>query len=347
MNKKYRPMLVAWELTRACNLKCSHCRASSIDNPEQDELTTKQAKEVINEIAEIGNILILTGGEPLMRNDIYKIAEYANKKELRVVLATNGTTLDKTKTQKMIDAGIQRVSISIDGATPKSHDNFRGIEGAYQQALDGIEILQKMKMPFQINTTITKQNVDELPELIEMAEQNNATAHHIFMLVPTGRGENLKGNEITPKKYEEILEWFYNKETEVNMELKATCAPHYYRILSQKGGKFKKKGLDMKTGGCLGGKMFCFISRTGEVYPCGYLPLTAGNVLEQKFTKIWNQSTLFKNLRNPNKLKGKCGECEYKKLCGGCRARAYAKTKNYLSEEPYCIHQPKKTKNKT
>ncbi|WGI17384.1 heme b synthase [Methanonatronarchaeum sp. AMET-Sl] len=339
-DNRYKPMLVAWELTRSCNLKCSHCRASSIYSPEPDELTTKQAKKVVDEIAKIGHILILTGGEPLIRDDVYKISDYADKKGLRVVLATNGTTLDKNKTQRLIDAGIQRISISIDGSKPKSHDNFRGIEGAYKKAINGIQILKEMNMPFQINTTITQKNVDELPKLIEMSNELGAKAHHIFMLVPTGRGEDLKGNEITPQRYEEILEWFYKKESEVDMELKATCAPHYYRIISQKGGKFQKKGLDMRTGGCLGGKMFCFISRTGEVYPCGYLPVTAGNVLEEKFTKIWSKSKLFQDLRNPNKLTGKCGECEYKKLCGGCRARAYAETENYLSEEPYCIYQP-------
>ncbi|UOY10532.1 heme b synthase [Methanonatronarchaeum sp. AMET6-2] len=342
MNKEqYKPVLVAWELTRACNLKCSHCRASSINEPEPDELSTDEAKNLIDEISEIGHILILTGGEPLMRNDIYEISDYADKKGLRVVLATNGTTLNQDNTRKLIESGIQRISISLDGATPESHDKFRGLEGAYQKAVQGIEILKENQMPFQINTTITKDNAKEIPAIIDKSKELGATAHHIFMLVPTGRGEDLKGQEITPEKYEEILEWFYEKENEVEMDLKATCAPHYYRIISQKGGSFNKKGLDMRTGGCLGGKMFCFISRTGNVYPCGYLPVAAGNTRKQSFKEIWSDSKLFRDLRNPELLEGKCGECEYNKLCGGCRARAYAETGNYLSEEPYCVYQPK------
>lgn len=338
--KRFKPRLVAWELTRACNLTCQHCRASSIREPEEDELSIEKIREITDEIAEIGNILILSGGEPLVRDDIYEIARYANNQGLRVVLATNGTLFTKENVQELKDAGVQRVSISIDGANAESHDEFRGVEGVFNEVLDGIEILKEKDMPFQINTTITRKNADQIEDILELAKELGATALHIFLLVPTGRGEELENQEISPQRYEEVLNWFYEKQDEVDMEFKATCAPHYYRIMAQKGGEFGKKGLDAKTGGCLGGKAFCFISRTGKVYPCGYLPVEVGDVKESGFKEIWKNGEVFKDLRTPSKLKGKCGNCEYKKLCGGCRARAYSATGDYLEEEPYCVYQP-------
>ncbi|PTD93612.1 heme b synthase [archaeon SCG-AAA382B04] len=338
--KRFRPRLVAWELTRACNLTCKHCRASSIKEPEKEELSTEKIKEITDEIADIGNILILSGGEPLMRDDIYEIADYADKQGLRVVLATNGTLFTDENVKKLKDVGIQRVSISIDGATAESHDEFRGVDGAFEDVMEGIEVLKRNEMPFQINTTITKKNVDQMEDILTLSQDLGAVALHIFLLVPTGRGEELEDQEITPQRYEEVLNWFYDKQDEVDMEFKATCAPHYYRIMAQKGGEFGEKGLDAKTGGCLGGKAFCFISRTGKVYPCGYLPVEAGDVTENSFKDIWRESEVFNNLRQPDRLKGKCGECEYKLICGGCRARAYSETGGYLEEEPYCIYQP-------
>lgn len=338
--KRFKPRLVAWELTRACNLTCEHCRASAIEEPEEDELSGEEIKEITDQIAEIGNILILTGGEPLVRDDIYDIANYADDQGLRVVLATNGTLLTNKVVEDLKNVGVQRISVSLDGSNPSSHDRFRGVEGSFNDVLEGIEILKNEGMPFQINTTITKKNVDEIEEILNLSQELGATALHIFLLVPTGRGEELEDQEISPQKYEDVLNWFYEKKDEVDMEFKATCAPHYYRIMAQKGGEFGKNGLDSKTGGCLAGKAYCFISRTGEVYPCGYLPIKVGDVTEKDFKDIWRYGEVFQDLRNPSNLKGKCGECEYKKLCGGCRARAYSATRDYLEEEPYCIYQP-------
>lgn len=338
--KKFRPRLVAWELTRACNLNCQHCRASSIREPEKDELSTEEIKEITDEIADIGNILILTGGEPLVRNDIYEIANYANNKGLRVVLASNGTLFTDKNVKKLKEVGVQRVSVSLDGATAESHDKFRGVEGAFDDVVEGIEILKDNDLPFQVNTTITKKNVNHIRDILKLTQKLGAVALHIFLLVPTGRGENLEDQEISPQKYEKVLNWFYEKQDEVDLDFKATCAPHYYRIMAQRDGKFSKKGLNAKTGGCLGGKAYCFISRTGKVYPCGYLPVKAGDVTKSGFKDIWKNSKVFEDLRKPEKLKGKCGKCEYKKLCGGCRARAYSATGDYLEEEPYCVYQP-------
>ncbi|OKY78165.1 MAG: Radical SAM superfamily enzyme [Candidatus Methanohalarchaeum thermophilum] len=339
---RFKPRLVAWELTQACNLTCKHCRGSSIQEPESKELSTKEIKEVIDEISEIGNVIILTGGEPLLRDDLLEITRYGDKKGLKMVLATNGTLFGENKgiIDDLKQAGIKRVSISLDGSNPDTHDKFRGMDGAFERALEGINALREKGMPFQVNSTITKKNVSEVENIIELSQKLGAEAMHIFLLVPTGRGKDLEEQELSPQKYEDVLNWFFEKRNEYEMDFKATCAPHYYRILDQKGGELHEGGLDAKTGGCLGGKYFCFISKVGEVYPCGYLPVEAGNVRKESFREIWNNSKVFNDLRDPSKLKGKCGDCEYDKLCGGCRARAYAATGDYLGPEPYCVYQP-------
>jgi heme b synthase len=292
--------------------------------------------------------MILSGGEPLMRDDVYDIARYSSKKGLRTVLATNGTLVTPGVAQKIKDAGIQRVSISIDGASAKTHDGFRGVLGAFDAALKGIDALRKTGISFQINTTITKRNLGEVSKVLDLALELGADAWHIFMLVPTGRGKLLKNEEIPPEEYERVLNWFYDMQKRVPIHLKPTCAPHYFRIMYQRAKqegiplKMPKEGFSAMTRGCLAGTGYCFISKTGEVYPCGFLPVLAGNVREMSFEEIWRNSKVFNDLRQPDKLKGKCGICEYKWVCGGCRARAYAKTGDYLSEEPYCIYQPKR-----
>lgn len=343
------PRLIAWELTNACNLACIHCRASAIKEPSPDELSTAQAKHFVDELVEYKPIIILTGGEPLLRADVYDIASYATGRGLRVVLATNGTLLTSDIARLLKEVGIQRVSISIDGATARTHDAFRGEPGAFEGALRGIEILKKKGMSFQINTTITKKNLDEIPRIYDLALELKAFALHIFLLVPTGRGEDIIEEEIPPDEYERVLNWFYDKSKDKKLQLKATCAPHYFRIMRQRAKAEgiritpETHGLEAMTKGCLGGSAFCFISSNGDVYPCGYLPALAGNIRQKPFKTIWEKSKVFNDLRDPNSLKGKCGKCEYRTVCGGCRARAYAATGDYLDEEPYCVYVPVKT----
>ncbi len=337
---------MAWELTNACNLACIHCRASAIREPPPDELSTTEAKHFVDELVEYKPIIILTGGEPLLREDVFDIAGYASSKGLRVVLATNGTLLTHDIARKLKEAGIQRISISIDGSNTRTHDTFRGELGAFDAALRGIEILKKEGISFQINTTITKRNLDEIPRIYDLALELKASALHIFLLVPTGRGEEIEQEEIPPHEYERVLNWFYDKSKDAGIQLKATCAPHYFRIMRQRakaeGIRITKEthGLEAMTKGCLGGSAFCFVSSKGDVYPCGYLPALAGNIRQTPFKTIWEKSDVFNELRDPGKLKGKCGRCEYRMVCGGCRARAYAATDNYLDEEPYCIYVP-------
>ncbi|PIE61927.1 MAG: heme b synthase [Desulfobacterales bacterium] len=341
--------LVAWETTRRCNLNCKHCRAVAEDHPYDNELDTVAAYRLLDQIREVGQpIIILTGGEPLLRNDIYDIARYGDNIGLRMVMAPNGTLLTADNTKKLKAAGIKRISVSLDGASAKSHDDFRGLTNAFNRTLQGIEYAKAADLPFQINTTITKNNLDEIPKILVLAEALGAVAHHIFLLVPTGRGKYILDATIDAKQYEETLNWFYDQQDKTPLQLKATCAPHYYRILRQRAkadGKkvtFETHGLDAVTRGCLAGTGFCFISHVGRVQTCGFLDVTCGDVTQQHFKDVWEHSEVFNQLRNFKNLDGKCGDCQYQTVCGGCRARAYEATGDYLAEEPLCSYQPPK-----
>ncbi|MGD9157268.1 MAG: heme b synthase [Desulfobacteraceae bacterium] len=346
-SKPNQPRLVAWEVTRSCNLNCVHCRASSEKGSYEGELGTEKAKQILDEIILTGNpIIILTGGEPLLRNDIFELAEYGTCLGLRMVMATNGTLLTPELVEKMKESGIKRVSISLDGKNAEKHDAFRKVEGAFDASLKGISLLKEASVEFQINTTVTRHNADDVDKILKMAVDLGAVAHHIFLLVPTGRAKDMENQEIDSQNYEKLLHWFYNMRDKTPLHLKATCAPHYYRILRQeaytKGEKidFDTYGMDAITRGCLGGTSFCFISYDGIVQPCGYLELNCGDLKESSFDKIWKDSKIFNELRDFSNYKGKCGRCEYRKFCGGCRARAYEATGDYLAEEPLCAYQP-------
>jgi heme b synthase len=344
--------LVAWEITRNCNLSCVHCRAAATMGPYAGELDTAACLNLLDQIKEVGDpIIILTGGEPLLRPDIFDIARYGTDKGLRMVMAPNGTLLTRKIAGKLVDAGIQRISISLDGASKASHDRFRGVEGAYEGALRGIHHAKNAGIEFQINTTITKTNLHEIQDIQNLAVSLGAVAHHIFLLVPTGRGKYIVDQAIDADSYEKTLNWFYDQKNKTPLQLKATCAPHYYRILRQRakadGEKvtFQTHGLDAVTRGCLGGVGFCFISHQGIVQPCGFLNLDCGDVTQTSFKDIWYRSDVFLNLRNYDALTGKCGRCEYQKVCGGCRARAYEATGDYMAEEPLCSYNPVLSKN--
>ena len=346
-SKRSNLRLVAWEITRNCNLSCVHCRASATMGPYGGELNTAACLNLLDQIHVVGDpIIILTGGEPLLRPDIFEIARYGTDKGLRMVMAPNGTLITEDKARQMADAGIKRISISLDGATRDIHDRFRGVNGAFNGALQGIAMAKKAGVEFQINTTITKSNLDQIPAIQKLAVDLGAVAHHIFLLVPTGRGKYIVDTEIDAQEYEETLNWFYDQRDKAPLQLKATCAPHYYRILRQRAKKdgqkvtFHTHGLDAVSRGCLGGVGFCFISHTGIVQPCGFLNVACGDVTRKPFQEIWNQSDVFLRLRDYDCLTGKCGDCEYKKVCGGCRARAFEATGDYMTEEPLCNYVP-------
>jgi heme b synthase len=339
--------MIAWELTRSCNLACGHCRASAERGPYAGELTTEECLRLMDEIASFSKpVIILTGGEPLLRPDIFDLAQYGSEKGFRMVMATNGTLITEETIKEMKASGIQRISVSLDGPTPETHDTFRMAKGCFEGSLRGIEMAKKGGIEFQINTTITQANLHLIPDILHLAVDLGAAALHIFLLVPTGRGKGLKDQEISALDYEKNLHWFYEQRDQVPLQLKATCAPHYYRILRQRAKKEAKKitsnefGLDAMTRGCLGGISFCFISHVGQVQPCGYLELNCGNIREKPFQEIWVNGEVFQNLRNTDGYHGKCGRCDFRKVCGGCRARAYETSGDYMSEEPYCIYEP-------
>jgi heme b synthase len=340
---QFTPRLIFFELTKRCNLGCIHCRATAQKDPLPGEMTTSEVFTFIDDVASFAKpIMVLTGGEPLYRADIFEIIKHTVGKGLKAALATNGTMITPDIAKKIKEAGVTRVAISLDGAKAETHDGFRMQKGCFEQALNGIRLLREQGVGVQINATVTTHNLAEIPDIYNLALKIGAEAFHIFLLVPVGCGLTIaKEKEITPEQYEEVLNWYYDKEQEARIELKATCAPHYYRIRLQRA-KAEGKTLNPARG-CLAGSAVCFVSHKGDVQPCGYLPLIAGNVRQTKFKEIWEKSELFDSLRKPELLKGKCGECEYKVICEGCRARAYAAVGDYLEAEPFCTYEPKGT----
>jgi AdoMet-dependent heme synthase len=346
--------LVAWEMTRACNLACVHCRASACSEPDPEELTTSQARELMDQIRTVGTpILIMTGGEPLMRSDFFELAQYAAGIGLRAVLATNGVMITRETARRIADVGLPRVSISLDGSTADDHDSFRGVPGAFAASLRGIANLKDTGVPVQINTTLTSRNRRRLSEIMRLAEDIGAAAYHVFLLVPTGRARDMSGEEMNPEEYEESLLEFYRLSRKSKMETKATCAPQYYRILRQQakeeGIEVSERtfGLNARTRGCLAGLSFVFVSHKGDLQPCGYFDEQAGNVRDAPFPELWRNAPLFNRLRDFALLEGKCGKCEYVRFCGGCRARALEHTGRFTAEEPYCAYIPKHSTAKT
>jgi len=399
-----KPRLIFWEVTKGCNLRCIHCRATATELSSPSDLSTHSALGIIDQIATAANpILVLSGGEPLYRSDIFQLAKYGTDKGLRVALATNGTLVTKEVARMIVDSGVKRVSISLDGADAATHDTFRGIPGAFDAACAGLRNLKALGMSVQINMTIARHNAKQLPQVLELAKSLGADALHTFLLVPVGCGVDIAAEQmVPPEEYEAMLNWFYDRSLEGGIELKATCAPHYFRVVRQRrvaerhsaeaakvaaaaathnapaigptemmmpgstGIEFKPSGappnhaghaglgaghpgghssdMNAMTKGCLAGTGVCFISHEGEVYPCGYLPALAGDLRKQPFADIWANSVVFNQLRDTGNLKGKCGCCEFRNVCMGCRARAFAATGDFLDEEPFCVYQPKMAK---
>ncbi|MCX5654581.1 MAG: radical SAM protein [Planctomycetota bacterium] len=355
----YLPRLIAWEVTRSCPLACKHCRAAARLEPYPGELSTDQCLRVLYNIASFAKpTMILTGGEPMLRTDIYDIAAHARRLGLPVVMAPCGKFVDDEAVARMKKAGIHCISISIDGATAASHDAFRGIKGAFDFAIRASEAAKRGGLDFQINTTITQHNLAELPAILDLAVRLGATVFNPFLLVPTGRGKELAGQEISPEDYERTLHWLAGQESRTDIRMRVTCAPHYTRVIHQRHLLAKKgsgeKGSDPlsvqgsdpfsppRGKGCLGGKAFAFISHVGKVQICGFLETECGDLKKENFDfrKIWETSSVFLAMRDVDRYHGKCGRCEYRRICGGCRARAFAMTDDYLAEEPFCIYQP-------
>lgn len=353
------PRLIFWETTAGCNLRCVHCRRLDVlDQVSEADLSTDAAQAMIADIAQAYKpILVLSGGEPLYRPDILDLAAFARDQGLRVALATNGTLVTPEKAKAIREAGVARVSLSLDGARAGTHDRFRG-SGNFERALAGFDHLRREGVSLQINMTVTRFNAEELPELYNMVLARGASALHLFMLVPVGCGVQIADSDMLPsEEYEKWLNWFYERDIEGKIELKATCAPHYFRIVRQrskeigglppshhrqeaKGASHSNQALHQTTKGCLAGQGVCFVSHKGEVFPCGYLPISVGNIRTVPFKTLWETAPVFERLRNPANLDGKCGICSFKYVCGGCRARAYFAHGDELAEEPHCVYTP-------
>lgn len=329
--------LLFWESTSRCNLACVHCRRQDVaDAAAADDLTTDQARAVIRSASSLGKpIFVFSGGEPLMRPDLEELAVYARSLGLPTALATNGTIIDRTVATRIAKAGFHRVSISFDGGDAKTHDAFRGVAGAFERALAGANHLRQAGVALQVNATIAAHNDHQLEAILKLARSLDAVALHLFLLVPVGCGLQIEqSHQLSAERYERVLQWICDHQVQGQMEVRATCAPHYYRIAAERG---------MNVGhsrGCLCGVAVCFVSHRGQVFPCGYLPVDCGSVREQDLADIWRGSSVFAELRDFSLLEGKCGRCGFKTICGGCRARAYAATGNLQAQEPFCTHQP-------
>ncbi|VBB06235.1 radical sam [Lucifera butyrica] len=324
-------MIISWNTTQACNIRCIHCYRNA-GTERSDELNTDEGKKLISEIARAGfKILILSGGEPLLRPDIYELVRHARSAGIRPVLGTNGILITPEVAGKLKEAGLAVAGISLDSKTPERHDWFRQSQGAWEATMRGIKACRDAGLPFQIHTTAMNWNEPEITDVTDLAVAAGAIAHHIFFLVPTGRGKDIEETTLKTEQYESLLTRIMAKQSEVPLEIKPTCAPQFMRIAKQHAVPLRF------TKGCLAGTAYCVVIPNGDVHPCPYLPLKVGNVRESAFDTIWQESDLFHQLRT-EPLKGGCGKCGYDDICGGCRARAYYYYGDYMAEEPWCSY---------
>lgn len=348
-NKKWNLKWMAWEVTAKCNLNCVHCRSSSDIHSPEGKFTLDKCKSLIDDISTFASpVIVISGGEPLLRKDVFEIAKYGTDKGFRMCMATNGVLVNDEVCENMKSAGIKIVSLSLDGSTPETHDDFRGQKGAFEGVMNAANYFRIHGIKFIINSSFTKRNQADIPNVYRLAKNLGATAWYMFMIVPTGRGEDIMKELVSKEDYEDILNWHYEMEkSEEEILVRPTCAPQYYRVWHERskedGSESSRRSLSFSTGGgkgCIAAQSICFINSEGDVLPCSYFPKAAGNIFEKSLKDIWDNSPLFKDLRNFKDYEGKCGVCKYLGVCGGCRARAYAVSDSYMAEEPFCDYIP-------
>jgi radical SAM protein with 4Fe4S-binding SPASM domain len=352
----YVPLVISWNVTRKCNMKCSHCYINATTRELENELSTDDAKVLMDQISEVSRpLLILSGGEPLLRHDIFELIQYGSGKGFKMGLGSNGSLIDNRVANELKKAGITTVSVSLDSNISDRHDDFRGVKGSWEKTINAIKALREENILVQVNTTVTQQNYGEIEDIMSLAERIGVENFHLFFLVPTGRG--VKMTDISPNKYENMIKLAFSKTNTHKLNVRPSCAPQFMRIA-------KDMGLDMRQWirGCIAGLYYCRVYPNGDITPCPYLPLRLGNILEKKFSQIWFDSEVFRNLRDIKALKGKCGVCTYQNLCGGCRARAYGLSSDfidfcgdlhepaelkgdYLKEDPWCVYSPRREVN--
>ncbi len=349
------PFTIAWEVTRACAFACVHCRADAQRRRDPRELTTGEAFRLIERFKDFGNpILIFTGGDPMMRRDLFDLIAYASEVGLRCSLTPTATALPtEARLHKAKAAGIRRIALSLDAPSPQVHDGFRQVEGSWERTMRILHNAHAVGLSAQVNTTVTRHNIDLLPEMVHFIQEVGAVQWSVFFLVPTGRAQ--AAHMISPQEHELLFHWLYDLSKEAPFDIKATAAPMYRRVAVERrkaevpagsevtfqGAGFQyADGLDRPVKGVNDGKGFLFISHLGEIMPSGFLPLAAGNVREHDVVQVYRLHPLFRDLRDPSKLKGKCGICVYRELCGGQRGRAYGVTGDYLAPDPACAYLP-------
>ncbi|MCP4649035.1 MAG: radical SAM protein [PVC group bacterium] len=331
-------MLISWNITKACNLKCEHCYRDA-GNSQNNELSLEEGKTLLSDLKSLGfRLIIFSGGEPLLRDDLYELISFSRSLGLISVLGTNGTLIDDNIAQKLKQVGLKRVGISLDSVIPQRHDRFRGIDKSWEKAVGGMKSCKKVGLEFQVHTTVTTKNINEVLNITDFAQKIGAQAHHIFFLVPTGRGKNIDTVIPSAAEYESLLTNILEKQSKVSIELKPVCAPQFTRIARTRhiDTRFEK--------GCLAGVSYACILPDGTVHPCPYLPIDLGNVREQGIIDIWQKNETLKKLRDAE-WGGKCGICEFKDICSGCRAAAFYQSQgDYLAEDINCSYEPKRKK---
>jgi radical SAM protein len=346
------PFTIAWEVTRACAYACVHCRADALHQRDPRELSTDEARALIERLAAFGNnpILIFTGGDPMMRPDLFELIAYATERGLRCSLTPTATALPtKERLEKAREAGIKRVALSLDAPRPEIHDEFRKVKGSWQRTMDTLRRAHDVGLSVQVNTTVAKHNIDILHEMVPFIQEVGAVQWSVFFLVPTGRA--MREQMISAEQHEKVFNWLYDLSQNAPFDIKSTAAPMYRRVAIerkraentgkpvtfQSAGFQYADGLNRPTKGVNDGNGFLFISHIGEIQPSGFLPVTAGMVRGNDIVDVYRNSQIFKDLRNPDKYKGVCGACQYRDVCGGQRGRAYGITGDYLESDPACV----------
>lgn len=330
-----RPLVLVWEVTQACTLSCKHCRADAKPDRHPDELTTAEGKTLLDEARAFGEsqLVVLSGGDPLARDDLLELVDYGTNQGLLMTLTPSGTdSLTPGVIDDLVAADLRRMALSLDGATAAAHDEFRGEPGSFEQTIAAAEAAREAGLPLQINTTVCRETVSELPAIRELVQDLGAVLWSVFFLVPVGRGRVL--SPVSPDRAEAIMEWLVEVQEESGFRIKTTEAPHYRRVAHQYHDE------SIGRAGITAGDGFAFVSHVGEVYPSGFLPASAGNVREGSVVDLYRDSTLFTSLRDPDALRGKCGACPFKQVCGGSRSRAHAYTGDPLESDPLCAYVP-------
>ena len=349
-----RPFIAIWEVTQACDLACVHCRASAQPDRHPMELSTAEGKRLIDQIAALKvPVFVLTGGDPIKRPDLFELIGHAHSAGVRVSLTPSATPLlIRDIVVRLKEAGLARLAVSMDGASTETHDAFRGMSGSFARTLDAVRWANEIGLPVQINTTFSRRNIAEIDAIVALMESLNITLWSVFFLVPTGRGK--LDDLLNANEFEQVFTKIYGLSKTASFDIKTTEAQHYRRFILQQRVAERRAGVEMlatqeKAADDIGraprglndGKGFVFISHTGEVFPSGFLPMSAGNIRQQELSGLYRESALFRSLRDISNLEGKCGQCEFKEICGGSRARAYALTGNPNAEEPCCSYIPK------